>query len=210
MRMFGCLRVAVAPLSLIVALALAGGTAFGHFGSSSKGAPFAWREVQEVQAPEFQILDQEGRPLSLSDLRGRIVLVNFVFSSCSESCPFVTAKLASLQREIPEGSFHFLTVTTDPEVDHPPVLKEYGKKFGVDFRGWSFLSGPREALEAIWKDYGVNVTPIERGWVDHNYVLALIDAKGIWRVTYHGETWETADVLKDLQRLLSSSFLAEK
>jgi protein SCO1/2 len=210
MRMLGYLRVVVTPLSLIVVLSLAGGTAFGHFGSSSKGAPFAWREGQEIQAPEFQILDQEGRPLALSDLRGRIVLVNFAFSSCSESCPFITAKLASLQREIPEGSFHFVTVTTDPEVDHPPVLKEYGKKFGVDFSGWSFLSGPKETLEAVWEDYGVNVTPIERGLVDHNYVLVLIDEKGIWRVTYHGETWDTADVLRDLQRLLSSSSLAEK
>lgn len=194
-----------------IALSLLGGAAFGHFGSSGKGAPFAWREVKGVPAPEFRLLDQEGRPLSLSDLRGRAVLVTFVFSSCSELCPLVTAKLASLQRELPGDSpLHFLTVTTDPEVDSPSVLKEYGRKFGADFRRWSFLTGPMEALRGVWKDYGVNVARLGLGRVDHNYVLALIDEKGVWQVAYHGETWGLAEVLRDLQALLPSPSLAKR
>ena len=166
-------------------------------------APSAWRESMDRPAPGFTLVDQNGQSFSLSKLKGKAVLLAFVFTSCPDLCPLVTAQMAAVAGRLGAGApLHFVTVTTDPEVDRPDVLRAYGRRFGADLERWSFLTGPRRMVEAVWRAYGVSVTPIAKGLVEHNYVSALIDANGVWRATYHGEGWDVSQVAEDLHRIL--------
>ncbi len=187
-----------------VCLFLSGASgAFGHYAASHRGAPSAWRETVNRAAPEFTLTDQQGRPFSLPEKKGEAVLLAFVFTSCPDLCPLVTAQMAAVAGRLGAGApLHLVTVTTDPEVDRPDVLRAYARRFGADPERWSFLTGSRRMVEAVWRAYGVSVTPIARGLVEHNYVLALIDANGVWRATYHGEGWDVSQVAADLHRIL--------
>lgn len=196
---------------LKAAVALAGALFFApdapeaaaHWATSHRGAPSGWREAVGRSAPGFTLSDQNGRPFSLSGRKGKVVLLTFIFTSCTDLCPLVTAQMKEVARKVGSTApLHLVTITTNPEVDRAKVLRAYGRRFGSDPKRWSFLTGPRETLKKVWRAYGVSVTPLARGLVDHNYVLALIDANGIWRATYHGEAWDTKQVVTELRRIL--------
>ncbi|MFQ5692334.1 MAG: SCO family protein [Nitrospinota bacterium] len=187
---------------LLLAAGSLGETSSAHVLPGQKGRPQSWREEKGIAAPDFRLTDQDGRRVSLSDLRGKVVLVTFIYTSCADLCPLITAKVAVLERRFRDrGRIHFVSVTTDPEVDTPAALRAYGKRFGADFSRWSFLTGTEGAVKEVWKAYGVNVIRLGRGNVEHNYLTALIDASGVWRAAYHGESWETADVGEEIDRL---------
>ena len=177
--------------------------ALAHWAAGHRGAPSSWKESVNRAAPGFTLVDQKGRPLSLSNLRGKAILLNFGFTSCTDLCPLQTANMLEVLRRIGPGvPVHAIMITTDPEVDRIKVLRAYGRRYGIDTRNWSFLTGPREALQKVWSAYGVSVAPLARGLVDHNYVLALIDAGGNWRATYHGEAWDVKRVAEDFRKIL--------
>ena len=85
-------------------------------------------------APEFTLTDQDGKPFSLRDLRGKVAVVTFIFTTCSDTCPLLTAKLIGVQKRLgPDQSKVFFTaITVDPLNDTPPVLKKYAQAHSAD------------------------------------------------------------------------------
>jgi len=69
-----------------------------------------------------------------------------------------------------------LSVTTDPEVDRPKVLKSYAERYQAEFSNWSFLTGDVRALTAVWKNFGVKVERKARGLVNHTSLTAVIQS----------------------------------
>src|SRR5918911_586075 len=95
-------------------------------------------------APPFALPDQEGARLSLRDLGGKVALVTFIYTTCTDTCPVLTAKLAQVQAKL--GSdfgprVRFVSITVDPEHDTPAVLRAYAEQFKADLNSWSFLTG---------------------------------------------------------------------
>src|SRR5215208_2688366 len=114
----------------------------GLFSSILPGQPSGLPRIGA--APALTLTRQDGAPLSLIDLRGKVVLLTFIYTSCTDTCPLLTGKLASLQERLgPDfGSHvHFLSITVDPERDTPDVLRAYGQRFRADPAGWAFLTG---------------------------------------------------------------------
>jgi protein SCO1 len=155
--------------------------------------------------PEFTLLNQEGERFVSTALRGKIVVLNFIYTTCTDVCPLFTANLAQLQRtlknENKRGVF-FVTITTDPEVDSPKVLKAYARRYGADFQNWAFLTGTETQLKEVWKRFGVKVIRKGRGLVQHTSLTTVIDQRGMRRFNYFGEKWQTDDVLNDMSTLL--------
>ena len=89
-------------------------------------------------APEFTLTTQDGARLALRDLRGKVIAVTFIYASCVDTCPLLTAKLAGLQAKL-GGDFgarvFFASVTVDPERDTPEVLKRYARAHGANPAG---------------------------------------------------------------------------
>lgn len=133
-------------------------------------------------APEFALEDQDGRPVTLAGLRGKTLLVDFVYTHCPGPCPILTGRHAQVQRALaPElrARVHFVSITLDPERDTPEALKAYAKARGADLSDWSFLTGEPDAVRDVLKRYGIfaqaSATP---GEVDHIVVTLVIDAQG--------------------------------
>ena len=86
---------------------------------------------------------QDGQRLSLKELRGKVVAVTFIYASCTDTCPLLTAKMAGLQAALGADfgpKVFFLSITVDPERDTPAVLQRYAQGHGANFAGWAFLS----------------------------------------------------------------------
>jgi protein SCO1 len=194
----------VAASSLIVTFVAA--RAYSHIPIPPKKGEIGRRE-SSAPAPSFALVDQSGKPFHFNPVAGKIVLVTFVYTTCPDICPLFTARLASMQRLLEQetrGDYLFLTITTDPERDTPDKMKAYAQAFHADFRRWHFLSGNREALAQVWKDFGVTVKDLSNGQVQHTNLTTLIDRKGIRRVDYYGDKWQEKEILKDIARLRGS------
>jgi protein SCO1/2 len=173
--------------------------------------PGAPREVPptsampNTQAPDFVLLNQEGNRFDSTTLRGKVVVLNFIFTTCTDVCPLFTANFAQLQRTLKNehaGNVFLVSITTDPEVDSPKVLKSYAQRYGADFQNWAFLTGSESQLKQVWKGFDVRVIKKGRGLVQHTSLTTVIDRQGIRRFNFFGEKWPLKDLLRDTSALL--------
>ena len=187
----------------LLLLSILPATAFSQIpGPPKKGE--AGRRLVQIPTPDFTLVDQEGRALRFSSLRGKAVLVTFVYTSCPDICPLFTAKFAEIQRALKKENrddYFLLNITTDPEVDTPKVLKSYGRRFEADFHSWAFLTGDKKDLSEVWRSFGVQVKKRGKGLISHTELTTLIDRRGIRRIDYYGHSWTEKEVLKDIAAL---------
>ena len=156
-------------------------------------------------APALTLTTQDGAPLSLGDLRGKVVLLTFIYTSCTDTCPLLTGKMAGLQEKLGSdfgSQVQFLSVTVDPERDTPDVLRAYGQRFKVDPAGWSFLTGASDESASVNGSYGIFVRKRPTGDVDHSFLTSLVDRSGTLRVQYIGTRFDPDELLADLRALV--------
>ena len=156
-------------------------------------------------APDFRLTTQDGARLSLSDLRGRVVALTFIYTSCADTCPLLTAKMVALQNRLGAefGSrIVFLSVSVDPERDTPDVLKRYAQAHGANLKGWHFLTGTSAEIRDVARRYGIYYKKQPRGDVDHTFLTSVIDPRGALSVQYLGVRFDPDELLRDLQSLL--------
>jgi protein SCO1/2 len=157
-------------------------------------------------APDFALTSQDGAEVTLESLRGRVVAVTFIYTSCSDVCPMLSDKLARVQDALgPDFGTRiaFLSITVDPEHDTPEVLKEYAEALDADLAGWSFLTGEPAAIRDVAHRYGVAVAKAADGQVDHTLLTTLVDRRGIMRVQYLGYRFDPEEFRHDLLDLLN-------
>lgn len=198
------INVLLAALSLGAAVLPVAG--WGHIPIPPKEPGEIGRRVVNTPVPDFKLVDQDGKPFHFKDSRGKLVLVTFIFTTCPDVCPLLTAKFAAIQRTLDQRQFKnylLLSITTDPERDSAAALKRYAGNFKADFSRWSFLTGARAELVKVWKIFRVNVTQTQSGDVNHTSLTTLIDRQGNRRVDYYGDKWREKEVLKDIERLVS-------
>jgi protein SCO1 len=101
------------------------------------------------RAPSFSLTREDGRRLSLGDLQGKVLAITFIYTGCADTCPILTAKMATLQNQLGAdfgSKVFFVSVTVDPDRDTPDVLRRYAQAHAVNAAGWAFLSGrPRRS-----------------------------------------------------------------
>ena len=156
-------------------------------------------------APAFSLTTQEGAQLALQDLRGKVVAVTFIYASCADTCPLLTAKLAGLQARLGTdfgAKVFFVAITLDPERDTPQVLKRYAQAQGAHLAGWAFLTGTPAEIQQVARHYGIYAKKTPRGAVDHTFLTSLIDPSGTLRVQYLGVRFDPDELLRDLQALV--------
>jgi protein SCO1/2 len=155
-------------------------------------------------APEFTLTKQDGKRLALKDLRGKALAVTFIFASCADTCPLLTAKMAGIQNRLGSDfgkKIYFVSITVDPERDTPEVLKHYGVGHKANPAGWAFLTGTPAEIREVAKRYGIYYKKNPRGDVDHTFLTSLVDQSGTLRVQYMGIKFDPDEMLRDLQSL---------
>ncbi len=184
------------------------GSAFGHFPIPPKKSDIG-RRIVDKAVKNAVLTDQAGKRIQLADTKGKIVAITFVYTKCPDVCPLFTAKFAAIQRALEERGknenkatdYLLLTITTDPEYDTPAQLKAYAQHFKPNFSNWLFLTGTKQELAKLWKDFGVNVRKSADGHVQHTALMTVIDRQGIRRVDYYGDKWQEKELLHDLLSL---------
>jgi protein SCO1/2 len=156
-------------------------------------------------APEFTLTKQDGARLAFKELRGKVLAITFIFASCADTCPLLTAKMVGLQDRLGADfgkNIYFVSITVDPERDSPVVLKRYAEAHKANSAGWAFLTGTKTEIRDVAKRYGIYYKKTPRGDVDHTFLTSLVDANGMLRVQYMGVKFNPDEMLIDLRSLL--------
>ena len=157
-------------------------------------------------SPSFMLTTQDNAQLKLTDLRGKVVAVTFIFTTCKDTCPVLTAKLVGVQRKLAADispNIAFVAISLTPKHDTPDLLKVYADAHNADLSRWSFVTGDAKQIQALAKQYGVFVkTKKSADDVDHGFLTSIIDRAGIIRVQYMGVRFEPNELLADLQALV--------
>lgn len=156
-----------------------------------------------AQASDFHLNDQFGKPVALSDFKGRPVVLTFLYTHCPDICPLTAEKLHSTMQMLGQDGQNvtILAVSTDPQRDTQQAALDFSKAHNMQ-DSWHFLIGPREQLSPIWTSYSVSAKLVTgSNEVDHSTGLYVIDKQGRERV-FLGDDFTPAQLAADLQSLL--------
>jgi cytochrome oxidase Cu insertion factor (SCO1/SenC/PrrC family) len=149
-------------------------------------------------APEFALTDHRGQPVSLASLRGRPVVVTFVYADCHASCPLLIARLKALDaRSAPDVAF--IAISLDPQRDTPASLAGAAVRWELGSR-WHLLSGAPASVKDTLSAYGVQYAPLPDGEIAHENLVLIVDRRGRLAFTYRGlahpEDLQAADLAR--------------
>ena len=135
------------------------------------------------KAPDFQLTDQNGSTVKLSDFRGNVVVLTFMDSKCTDTCPLTAVHFREVYRQLTEieaKNVVFLGVNVNVEASKISDVRETTHAWHLDeLPNWHFLTGSQEVLAPVWKDYGVSATHIHDGdSIMHTPGTFLIDPLG--------------------------------
>ena len=160
--------------------------------------------LEPKEAFNFNLIDLDYSPTGLTDFRGKLVLVGFIYTSCPDVCGILTQHFRYIQRTLDEEigkNLELIFITTDPERDTPDRVRAYTE--GFDGK-WHFLTGTESELQEVWDKYHVFVKEgrAGTGLVYHTYMVALIDREGMIRYRYVGLVDPEDTIIKDINYLL--------
>ncbi len=223
------LVVAMIVLSLF-ATASCGGSQPASSPDTSEASTTSHEEELSVigVAPDFELTNQDGVKIMLTELRGKVVLMTFFYASCPDDvCLMQNLDLMAVYRGLSEASrqdLALISISFDPEVDTPQVLMEYVQARGFDIPGWYFLTGSQREITRVTEEYGVayELIPAEEethadGTIHrhsrafrHMSQVIIIDQDGMIRSQYLGiqigeQLLPRENMLEDVRALLHSS-----
>ena len=145
--------------SFLVALGSAGLVPLAYgVPENAKGAAALGPAMRQPYFPNVPITTHEGKSVRFYDdlVKGKVVIINAMYTGCTGSCPTNTASLLNLQEALGTqvGKDIFIySITLQPEIDDARALKAYAEKYGVR-PGWTFLTGKKDDMELIWRKLG--------------------------------------------------------
>lgn len=157
---------------------------------------------------DAQFTDQDGRTRRLSDWRGQVLAVTFIYTRCPlpDFCPRMDRHFAAVQKSLkadPDlGSrVHLLSVSFDPTYDTPPVLKAHAERVGADPATWSYVTGSRAEIDTFAAQFGVSIMREDgtAAEIIHNLRTAVIDRNGKLLKVLNGNEWQPAQLLDDIR-----------
>ncbi len=154
-------------------------------------------------APDFRLSDQFGKPISLSQFKGKPVILTFLYTHCKDICPLTAEKLHMVMQDLgPDAQrVAVVAVSTDPKGDTTAAALAFSRVHRmVDY--WHFLTGPQDALSPIWSAYSIYAQPESGSSVAHSTGLYVIDKQGNERV-FLGDDFAPAQAAADLRILLN-------
>ena len=141
--------------------------------------PEALTETVAVSVPDFSLTNQQGEPLALSDMAGKIWVADFIFTSCPTICPAMTQEMARLQSEFVADPVYFVSFSVDPKRDTVDVLSRYATAYGADNRRWHFLTGDKTKIYQL-AEQGFSLAAGHNGTeILHSPRFVLIKPDGI-------------------------------
>ena len=161
--------------------------------------------------PDFHLVNQSGKKISLQDYRSQILLLTLIYTRCPfpDYCPRVSHEFAAIDRQLRAdparyGKTHLLSISFDPAHDTPKILRAYGldcaaTKDPAVFRHWEFASIPQSDLPKFAGYFALTYKE-EGGLITHSLSTAVISPDGKIFKWYHGADWQASNLLQDVEK----------
>ncbi len=131
--------------------------------------------------PDVELLDRSGRPVRLSDFRGKPLLVSFIYTGCFQVCPAQTRALyesvKGLDRLLGEHQFNVVSIGFNQPFDSPDAMRSFARQHRIEHRNWEFLSPPRQSVDTLARAFGFSFVATPAGF-DHVLGVTVVDASG--------------------------------
>ena len=190
-------RLALFVTATLALAAAAGVILFARPGDRIGSTAFAGAIRPDIPPQDFRLRDQDGRPVTLREFRGRVVVLTFMYTTCRDTCPLTATQirgaLDELGRDVPA-----LAVSVDPVNDTPERARQFLFKRGLGHDRMRFLLGSRAQLQPIWKAYGIRP---QGSAFDHSAYVLLIDRRGRQRIGFPVQQLTPEDLAHDIRRL---------
>ena len=163
----------------------------------------AAKELPEIgNIPQFEFTNSDGNTVTLDNLKGKVWVADFIFTTCTMACPMMTGNMNIVHKKFKKNdNVRLVSISVYPEYDTPEVLKNYASQYDADTEKWLFLTGKEDAVKDIIRD-GFKIGDYE-DIIFHSEKFALVDKKGIIRAYYNGMKSEDMKQLKkDIDVLL--------
>jgi len=170
-------------------------------GVAALGA-IAWAQATSGRSDTNGLVNQRGEPFAMEQLRGKSVVLNFIFTHCPGICPLQTQALRRVAAALPEPvreRVHFVSVSVDPERDTPSELALFSTQQGVDPERWTFVTGRERELRALGDSYAAQALPTGAGPLDHRTEIWLINAEGQLMQTYAGNPLDEPRLAREIR-----------
>lgn len=167
----------------------------------NKVVPDATKIDDYGSVPEFKFTSHLGKPLTLSDMRGKVWVANFFFTDCTKICPMMTAELSKLQEEYGKDGLKIVSISVNPETDTPEKMAAHAEQIGADSNVWLFLTGDKQQII----DLSVNGfhLPANQNPDSHSQRFALVDRDGKIRGYYRSDDEKDMKALHEsIEKLL--------
>jgi protein SCO1/2 len=154
---------------------------------------------------DVKLVDSGGQPFVLSSLRGKPVVVDFIYTSCPGPCMMETAKLANVALRLGTdlgSKAAIVSITVDPEHDGPKQLHDYAEKQGADTKGWYFLTGSPGDVDTALAGFRIARQREPDGTVAHMVNMFLIGRDGREAKEYNAEEIRPQTVVQDVETLI--------
>ncbi len=153
--------------------------------------------------PDVSLIDQHGSTVSLASLKGKPVLIDFIYTSCASTCPVLTAKMVSVARQLGPAlgaNVTIVSITLDPEHDGPAQLASYAKSQGADARGWLFLTGKPAQVDQVLALFKLRRMRESDGSITHSVSAFLLGPDGHQVRQYNALNVNASAVVGDIDR----------
>jgi protein SCO1/2 len=153
--------------------------------------------------PEVSLIDQHGSAVSLASLKGKPVLIDFIYTSCASTCPMLTAKMTAIAHQLGPAlgaDVRIVSITLDPEHDSPAELAKYAKTHNADGNGWIFLTGPPAKVDQVLALFKLRRMREGDGTITHSVSAFLLGPDGHQIRQYNALDVSPDSVVADVER----------
>lgn len=196
-------------VALVVAVTAAG--CRQQAGNIDEEGGFALRDASDC-LPNITLVDQHGKKISLSSLKGKRVLFDFIYTTCPGPCLLLTSRMKKIADQLGPAlgtKARIVSITVDPEHDHPKQLLAYAKQFQADINGWLFLTGTPEQIDDVMARFKLFRQREANGSVDHVLEFFLVSGNGLALQQYMGEKASPQRVVSDIEHVASDKTVTE-
>lgn len=172
-----------------------------------------YSQFVDATAADFELTDMAGKTVTLRELAGKVVVLNFVYARCNDICPLHMARIAKLQSMVKAAGMAeqvgFVTIATDTEDAGATreIMATYATAYGLDTGNWQFLyrrpDAPAQTTMQVAEAYGLKFTPAGEGMQMHGLVTHVIDQTGRLRARFHGLKFEPVHLVAYVNALVN-------
>lgn len=160
------------------------------------------------KVPDCELTDQDGRVFHLSDFKGQVLALTFIFTRCplAAYCPRMSTQFHEAQEELAKdksaGPWHLVSLSFDPEHDQPPQLKAYAQVYHAEPAHWTMATGKPGIVKDFGARFGLTAV-MEEGLLNHNLRTVVVDPGGHVQCVFKGNEWTAKDLVWEMRKAMA-------